>query len=317
VCSYRQLDGLAECAAELRVLLNEQYGGFHVLSTTYVQIRVVQVCFRDFACGGTPIPEPAQRSCIPLRNGPKILPVTSIWSAARGGYTRWVTWVLFIKERDSSMPSVLIADDHEIFRIGLRDMLSGRFEIVAEASNGLEAVEKTLSSHPDVAVLDVFMPEMNGIEAAREIKARSPETAIVMISAIDEEGKVFESAQAGVSGYVVKDDDPRNLVQAIQNASEGKAYLPPLIAKRVMEGVAGSLRGRRDMLDRGGTPLTIRELAVLRLLAIGKRNREISIELSISERTVGNHISGIYQKLHIYDRSQAIVYAIKTGIVRA
>jgi DNA-binding NarL/FixJ family response regulator len=215
------------------------------------------------------------------------------------------------------MRSILIADDHEIFRIGLREALQHTFDVVAEASTGSEAVEKAAATRPDVAALDVAMPEMNGIDAARQIKERSPETAIVIISATDDDQNLFRSIQAGVSGYVVKDDDPKNLVQAIQNAADGKAYLPPLIAKRIMDGVAGSLRGKQDSLSREGIPLTSRELAVLRLMALGKRNREIGVELSISERTVGNHISGIYNKLHIYDRSQAIIYAIKKGIVRA
>ena len=211
---------------------------------------------------------------------------------------------------------VLIADDHIVWRRGLRDVLEPEFEVVAEASEGNEAVEKALASRPDVVVMDISMPGMDGIAAARQIKESLPQTGVVMISATDQDRHIYESIQAGVSGYIVKDDKPEAMVQAVQNAAEGKAYLPPLIAKRVMEGVAGSLNGRRDALSKSSTPLASREISVLRLLAEGKRHKEIARELCISERTVGNHIASIYNKLGIYDRAQAIVYAIKKGIVR-
>lgn len=216
-----------------------------------------------------------------------------------------------------SQKTVLIADDHEVFRRGLRDLLSTRFEVVAEAHEGGEAVEKALLHTPDVVVMDVTMPGMNGIDAAKEIKSRLPKTGIVILSATDEDQQVFAAIEAGVSGYVVKNDTPQSMVDAIQGAAEGKAYLPPLIAKRVMERVAGAMSGRNDLSSSSeGTPLSAREVSVLRLLAEGKRNREIANELCISERTVGNHITSIYNKLGIYHRAQAILYAIKKGIIR-
>jgi DNA-binding NarL/FixJ family response regulator len=212
--------------------------------------------------------------------------------------------------------TVLIADDHEVFRRGLRDLLTKNFDVVAEAREGGEAVDKALSHKPDVVIMDISMPGMNGIEAAREIKAKLPKTGVVVISATDEDEHVFEAIEAGVSGYIVKDDTPQSMIEAIQRAVEGKAYLPPLIAKRVMDRVAGAMSGRRDLSSNGATPLSAREIGVLRLMAQGKRNREIANELCISERTVGNHITSIYNKLCIYDRAQAIVYAIKKGIIR-
>ena len=212
--------------------------------------------------------------------------------------------------------TLLIADDHEVFRRGLRDLFSTRFEVVAEAREGGEAVEKALAHKPDVVVMDISMPGMNGIDAAKDIKAKLPQTGVVIVSATDDDQHVFDAIEAGVSGYVVKDDTPQSMMSAVQHALDGKAYLPPLIAKRVMARVAGAMNGRTDLSSSGSTPLSAREVGVLRLMAQGKRNREIANELCISERTVGNHITSIYNKLCIYDRAQAIVYAIKKGIIR-
>jgi len=211
---------------------------------------------------------------------------------------------------------VLIADDHTVWRRGLRDVLEPTFEVVSEASEGNDAVEKAIAYRPDVVIMDVSMPGMDGIAAARQIRECLPETHVVMISATEEDREIYESIQAGVSGYVVKDDAPESMLEAVKNAALGKAYLPPLIAKRILEGVAGSLNGRRDAMSKASTPLSSREIGVLRLMAQGRRHKEIARELCISERTVGNHIASIYNKLGIYDRSQAIIYAIKKGIVR-
>lgn len=211
---------------------------------------------------------------------------------------------------------VLIADDHIVWRRGLRDVLEPQFQVVSEASEGNEAVEKTLASRPDVVVMDIGMPGMDGIAAARQIKECMPEVGVVMISATDQDRDIYEAIQAGVSGYIVKDDKPEAMIEAVRNAAEGKAYLPPLIAKRVLEGVAGSMNGRRDAMGKMSTPLSSREISVLRLMAEGRRHKEIARDLCISERTVGNHIASIYNKLGIDDRAQAIVYAIKKGIIR-
>jgi len=212
--------------------------------------------------------------------------------------------------------TVLIADDHAVYRMGLRDLLEPEFRVVSEATEGSEAVDKARKEKPDVVVMDINMPGMDGIEAAKQIKESCPDTGVVVITAYDDDRRMFEAIQAGVAGYVLKDDDPRTMVEAIDNAAQGKAYLPPLIVKRVLDGVAGALGGRPGSADKTITPLSNREVTVLRLMAEGKRNREIAKELSISERTVGNHITNIYNKLGIHDRSQAVVYAIKKGIVR-
>jgi DNA-binding NarL/FixJ family response regulator len=212
--------------------------------------------------------------------------------------------------------TVLIADDHAVYRMGLRDLLEPEYRIVSEATEGAEAVQKAQKEKPDVVVMDINLPGMDGIAAAKQIKESCPDTSVVVITAYDDDRRIFEAIQAGVAGYVLKDDDPQTMRQAIESAAEGKAYLPPQIVKRVMNGVAGALGGRSDGADRTVTPLSNRELTVLRLMAEGKRNREIAKDLSLSERTVGNHITNIYNKLGIYDRTQAVVYAIKKGIVR-
>jgi DNA-binding NarL/FixJ family response regulator len=213
--------------------------------------------------------------------------------------------------------TVLIADDHAVYRMGLRDLLEPEFKVVSEATEGSEAVDKAVKAKPDVVVMDINMPGMDGIEAAKQIKENLPDTGVVVITAYDDDRRIFEAIQAGVAGYILKDDAPQTMVDAINNAAEGKAYLPPMIIKRVLEGVAGALGVRGEgSAEKTITPLSSRELTVLRLMAEGKRNREIAVDLCISERTVGNHITNIYNKLGIYDRSQAVVYAIKKGIVR-
>jgi len=211
--------------------------------------------------------------------------------------------------------TVLIADDHAVYRMGLRDLLQPEFNVISEATEGSEAVEKAQKQKPDVVVMDINMPGMDGIAAAKQIKECCPDTGVVVITAYDDDRRMFEAIQAGVAGYVLKDDDPQTMLQAVGSAAEGKAFLPPPIVKRVLEGMAGALAGKADTADRSITPLSAREQGVLRLMAEGKRNREIAKELFISERTVGNHITNIYNKLGIYDRSQAVVYAIKKGIV--
>ncbi|HLG71506.1 MAG TPA: response regulator transcription factor [Chloroflexota bacterium] len=210
---------------------------------------------------------------------------------------------------------VLIADDHIVWRRGLKDVLEPQFQVVCEASEGNEAVEKALACKPDVVVMDIRMPGMDGIAAARRIKEAIPSTGVVMMSATDDDRDIYDSIQAGVSGYVVKDEAPERMVEAVANAAEGKAYLPPMIAKRVLQEVAASMNGNRDSLGKNVTPLSAREISVLRLVAEGKRHKDIARELSISDRTVGNHVNNIYSKLGIEDRAQAIVYAIKKGIV--
>lgn len=208
---------------------------------------------------------------------------------------------------------VVIADDHEIFRRALADILASTFEIVGEAREGGEALDKTRATKPDAVALDITMPGMDGIEAARLIRLEMPHVGILVITADDSDERVFEAISAGVNGYVLKDESLETIVDAIRNTAAGRGFLPPAIAKKVMNGMATAANGITPIRP---SPLSSRELTVLRLLAEGRRNRQIAADLCISERTVGNHITSIYRKLDIWDRSQAVVYAIKKGIIR-
>jgi len=209
----------------------------------------------------------------------------------------------------------MLADDHSVFRIGMRDLLKHEkhVEIVAEAESGEQAVEMAKESRPDVIVMDVRMPQKDGIQATREIKAELPDTEVVMVSAFAEEQQVFAALEAGASSYLVKDDDPKSLVQAVLNASAGKLFLGPSVARQVMDRLAnqGSDRPGRE----GRSELTDRETAILQRVAEGYRNRQIAQQLGISERTVGNHLANVFSKLQVNDRAQAVLIGIRKGIV--
>jgi DNA-binding NarL/FixJ family response regulator len=213
-------------------------------------------------------------------------------------------------------PTVLIADDHPVWRLGLRQLLEPDFRVVCEVGEGGDALDQVLAQNPDVVVMDVCMPGMDGIAATRLIKQEKPKTGVVMVSTSDDDQQIFDAIQAGASAYVVKDDDMKTLLEAINSAAQGKAYLPTTIAKRVFTGIVNTLNGRDEPRERGSNGLSSRETAVLRLMGRGYRNRQIAAALFISERTVGNHITSIYNKLGISDRAHAVVFAIKRGIVR-
>lgn len=212
-------------------------------------------------------------------------------------------------------PKVLLVDDHCVWRHGLRNVLESNFDIVAEAGEGNEAVDKALAYRPDVVVLDINMPGMDGIAATRRIKEALPDIGVVIITAAADDQCIHRAILAGANGYVVKDDSSETMCQAIHYAAQGGAFLPPPVASRVLQGM-NSLSNGMGAVAKNDNSLTGRETAVLRLLAEGYRHKEIARELHISVRTVGNHIFSIYNKLGIDDRAQAIRYAIKEGIVR-
>ena len=206
--------------------------------------------------------------------------------------------------------TVLIVDDHAVVRQGLRTFLElyDDIKVVGEASNGAEAVEQTRRLPPDVVLMDLVMPKMDGIAATREIHALSPGTKVIALTSFAEDDKVFPVIKAGASGYLLKDVSPSDLVKAIQAAHRGEAHLHPEIAKKLMG----------EFADRGKKPvpgeLTEREQEVLHLIARGLSNREIARELGISEKTVKTHVGNILSKLHLADRTQAAIYAIKKGL---
>ena len=205
---------------------------------------------------------------------------------------------------------VLIVDDHAVVRQGLRSLLElqEEIEVVGEAANGLEAVDQTSRFLPDVVLMDLVMPEIDGIEATRRIRAVSPSTQVIVLTSFSEDEQVFSAIKAGALSYLLKNVSPADLIKAIQAAYRGEAQLHPEIAKKLMEEL--SVRAKQSTSEE----LTQRELGVLRLIARGQSNREIGEQLVISEKTVKTHVSNILSKLHLADRTQAAIYALREGL---
>ncbi|MGE5690690.1 MAG: response regulator, partial [Pseudomonadota bacterium] len=211
---------------------------------------------------------------------------------------------------------VLVADDQSMVRAGFRMLLSGEedIEVVAEASNGLEAVDKAARFHPTVVLMDIRMPELDGLEATRRILAAGDAPRILILTTFDLDEYVYEALRAGASGFVLKDDPPEQLLAAIRIVARGEALLSPAITKRVIERFT---RMPRPTPPRRLDELTDRELDVFRLIARGLSNAEIGRELYISDTTVKTHITHILQKLDLRDRVQAVVLAHETGLFDA
>jgi DNA-binding NarL/FixJ family response regulator len=208
---------------------------------------------------------------------------------------------------------VLVADDQSMVRAGFRMLLSSEqdIEVVAEASNGLEAVDKAARFRPTVVLMDIRMPELDGLEATRRILAADDGARILILTTFDLDEYVYEALRAGASGFVLKDDPPEQLLEAIRVVAGGEALLSPAVTKRVIERFT---RIPRPAPPRELEELTERELDVLRLVARGLSNAEIGQELYISDTTVKTHITHILQKLNLRDRVQAVVFAYETGL---
>lgn len=206
---------------------------------------------------------------------------------------------------------VLIADDHAIVRRGLRTLISSQpdMEIVGEANNGVEAVQKARTVQPDVILMDMVMPRQAGAAAIREIKKENPAARILVLTSFAEDDKIFPAIKSGALGYLLKDAETDQLLQAIRDVNDGKFSLDPSVALRVIR----ELNHGSD-LPPTVDPLTERELEVLQLVAQGLTNGEIAERLVLGERTVGNHISSILSKLHLANRTQAALYALREGI---
>jgi DNA-binding NarL/FixJ family response regulator len=207
---------------------------------------------------------------------------------------------------------VLLVDDHAIVRQGLRTFLELQddIEVVGEAENGAEAVELAQQREPDVVLMDLVMPKMDGIEATRQICAIRPGTKVIALTSFAGDDNVFPAIKAGAAGYQLKDVSPSDLVDAVRAAYRGETLLHPEIAKKLMTEVAT----REDKPEADLDELTERELDVLRLIAQGFSNQEIAQELTISEKTVKSHVSNILGKLNVDDRTQAAIYALKKGL---
>jgi len=209
---------------------------------------------------------------------------------------------------------VLIVDDHQVVRQGLRTFLELQEDIVVigEAGDGVQAVEMVHQYHPDVVLMDLVMPRLDGIAATRQVKSLAADVKVIALTSFTEDDKVFPAIQAGASSYLLKDVSPDDLVEAIRAAYHGEARLHPEITRRLMEQVSQQVTPRREtQVD----DITDRERDVVRLVARGRSNHEIAQELVISEKTVKTHISNILSKLHLQDRTQLAIYAIKKGLV--
>ena len=211
------------------------------------------------------------------------------------------------------MLHILLADDHGIVRSGLRMLIERHdgMRVIAEAEDGVAAVEATLREEPDVAILDVAMPKMTGIQAAREIRARRPNTSVLLLSMYDEERYLFDALRAGASGYVLKRAADEELIEAVRSVAAGKPYLPSITQSALV----------KEWLDHGDQaprdPLTPREQDVVKLIAEAYTNRQIGEILKVSEKTVESHRANVLAKLGMRDRVELVRYAIRRGLIEA
>ncbi|MBL8046478.1 MAG: response regulator transcription factor [Anaerolineales bacterium] len=214
------------------------------------------------------------------------------------------------------MPEItlLLVDDHAVVRQGVRAFLNTQpdLKVVAEAASGAEAVELAASHIPDVILMDLVMPGMDGVEATRQVKRVSPRSQVVVLTSYHDDEHIFPALRAGALSYVLKDLSPEELGQAIRKAAHGEAVLHPRVAARVIK----ELQGERPETPNPFTELSARELEVLKLIADGLNNAEIAARLVLSEKTVKGHVSNILSKLHLADRTQAAVLAWREGVVR-
>lgn len=206
---------------------------------------------------------------------------------------------------------VLICDDHAVVREGLKALIESEpgLELAGEARDGTEAVDKSLAYNPDVTLMDLEMPRMTGIEAISEIMAKRPEARILVLTTFVTDEKIFPAIKSGALGYLLKDSSPEQLIQSIREVARGESSLHPAVAKRLLREIS-SPPDKASEAD----ALTEREVDVLTYVAKGHSNQEIADQLFLSERTVRTHVSSILSKLHLANRTQAALYALKEGL---
>ena len=212
---------------------------------------------------------------------------------------------------------VLLVDDHPVVRQGLRAIIDGEpdMEVSGEAGSGKEAIEKAAELLPDVILMDIMMQDVDGVEATRYIKENTPNAKVIILTIYGEDEHVFDSMRAGASGYLLKEVTAEGLLSAIRAVAEGYSLVYPSIARRLLDEFGRlAQRGARVGPESAISGLTPREREILGLVAQGKTNREIAIDLTLSERTVKTHISNILSKLQLHDRTQAALYAARHGL---
>ncbi len=210
---------------------------------------------------------------------------------------------------------ILLADDHTVMRRGLRLLLESQpgFSVVAEASDGRQAIERAEATHPDVAVLDIGMPNLNGIEAAQRISGSDARTAIVILSMHSDEGYVLRALKAGAKGYLLKDSAEGDLIDAIKAVADGKAFFSPEISRMLVEDYVREIR--RHGVEDSYELLTPREREILQLLAEGKSNKDIAGALNLSPYTVETHRRNLQDKLSLHSLPELILYALRKGVI--
>jgi NarL family two-component system response regulator LiaR len=217
-----------------------------------------------------------------------------------------------MRQPEQNSIRILIVDDHEVVRRGLSGFIEARsgFELVGEAANGIEAVAKALLLKPDVIIMDLVMPRMDGVEAISEIKKQNPDARILVLTSFSGDDKIFPALKVGAQGYLLKDSSPEELMQAVLAVYRGESYLQSFVASRLVSELSRKKQVEPVAMD----VLTRREREVLALLAQGMTNREISQALSVSEKTARFHVSNILEKLALNSRTQAALYAHRKGL---
>ncbi len=207
---------------------------------------------------------------------------------------------------------VLVVDDQNLFRSGLVRLLEAdsRVQVVGQAVDGLDVIKKVASLKPDVILMDLKMPNLDGIEATRRVVAEHPEVKILILTTFETDSYVLQALRAGASGYVLKDAHIDSIVSSILAVISGERVMASAVVNRVIEMLSGNSTPK-EFYD----GLTAREIEILKLIAMGQANAQIARRLDISDKTVRNHVSNMYEKLHIYDRSQAVLYAVRKGLV--